>query len=658
MLSDEKGKVLGYQGIIRDVTEKKRIETALRENEAWLRAIFEASPAGIILVATDRKITFANQRMVQMFGRAHQELIGLPYYELLNESEKTVSDRKMEQLMAGEIEQVSTERRFLRKDGSDFWGFVSCRRLERPDGGLRALVGIIADITDSKKMEEQLYLVKQDWEETFNTITDMITVHDKDFNIIRANKAAEQILGLPFLDMTKAKCYEYYHGTGCPPEGCPSCQVLKTSAPSTSELYEPHLKKFIEIRAIPRLDKNNALVGLIHVVRDITEHKKLEDQFRQAQKMEAIGQLSGGIAHDFNNILSAIMGYGHLLLMKLADNDPLRSNVDQILEASDRAATLTRSLLAFSRKQTISLKLIELNGFILKFEKFLLRLIREDIEFKTVCSAGDITVMADAGQLEQVLMNLVANARDAMPEAGKLTIRTDLVHIEDEFMTLDGHGKPGEYALVTVSDTGSGMDKETQQKIFEPFFTTKEQGKGTGLGLSMVYGIIKQHAGYITVYSEPGQGTTFKIYLPAVRSHADVEPEEERKKETQVRGGSETVLVAEDDEAMRRLVSSVMGQFGYKVIEAVDGRDAVQKFMENKDRIQLIILDAIMPNMNGKQAYLEISSMRPHIKTLFVSGYTSDVISSEELSAKNVHFILKPVPPLELLRKVREILEA
>jgi len=658
LCNDEQGNILGYQGIIRDVTEKKLTEAALKESEAWLRTIFEASQSGIILVDPAGRITFANERLAEMFGCKHDEIIGTYYPDLLLASERAMGEKKMRQLIAGEIDHVITERHYQRKDGADFWGYLSGRRLVGSDNRLKTLVGIITDITELKKMEDQVYLARQDWEETFNTITDMITVHDRDFTIVNANRAAQEILGLPFLEKSSAKCYEYYHGTGCPPEGCPSCQVMKTALPSTSEMFEPHLKKFIEIRAIPRFDKGNNLIGLIHVVRDITERKKLEDQLRQAQKMEAIGQLAGGVAHDFNNILSAIMGYGHLLLMKMDDNDPLRNYVDQTLEAAERAATLTHSLLAFSRKQTISLKLINLSELVKRFEKFLLRLIREDIEFKTVCADEDITVMADTGQIEQVLMNLVANARDAMPEAGKLTIGTGLVHIEDEFMKIDGHGKPGEYALITVSDTGIGMDEKTREKIFEPFFTTKEQGKGTGLGLSMVYGIIKQHGGYVTVYSEPGRGATFKIYLPLVKPHAGAEPVEERKEAVPVRGGSETILVAEDDEALRKLASTVMHQFGYTVIEAVDGEDAVLKFIENKDRIKLIVLDAIMPNKNGKQAYDEISSIAPNIKTLFASGYTADVISPTGILEKGTYFILKPVSPIDLLKKVREILDA
>ncbi|MBI5634063.1 MAG: PAS domain S-box protein [Nitrospirae bacterium] len=658
VLFDDDGNVLGYQGIIRDVTERKRMETALRESEAWLRTIFEASQSGILLVDPEGKITFANERMAEMFGCTHEEIIGTFYPDLLLASEKAIGEKKMRQLISGEIEHIITERHYQRKDGTDFWGYLSGRRLMGPDGRLKTLVGIITDITDLKKMENQVYQAKQDWEETFNTITDMITVHDRDFNIVAANRAAQEILGLPFLEKSSAKCYEYYHGTGCPPEACPSCQVMKTALPSTTETFEPHLKKFIEIRAIPRRDKNNALIGLIHVVRDITERKKLEDQLRQAQKMEAIGQLAGGVAHDFNNILSAIMGYGHLLRMKMDDNDPLRNYVEQTLEASERAATLTHSLLAFSRKQMISLKLVNLNELVKRFEKFLLRLIREDIEFKTVCSDENITVMADTGQIEQVLMNLVANARDAMPDAGRLTIGTGLVHIEDEFMKIDGHGKAGDYAVITVSDTGIGMDEKTREKIFEPFFTTKEQGKGTGLGLSMVYGIIKQHGGYVTVYSEPGQGTTFKIYLPFVRPHAGAETAEEHKESVPLRGGSETILIAEDDEALRKLASTVMGQFGYQVIEAVDGEDAVLKFIENKDRIQLVILDAIMPKKNGRQAYDEISAIAPNVKTLFASGYSADVISPTGVLEKGMHFINKPVSPADLLRKVRGVLDA
>ncbi len=508
------------------------------------------------------------------------------------------------------------------------------------------------------EMEDQIYLAKQDWEDTFNTITDMITVHDKDFHIIRANKAAEQILGLPFLDMTKVKCYEYYHGTGCPPEGCPSCQVLKTAVATTSEIFEPHLNRFIEIRAIPRLDKNSNLIGLIHVVRDITERKKLEDQLRQPQKMEAIGQLAGGIAHDFNNILTAIIGYSHLLQLKMHESDPLRSNVAHILDASERAATLTSSLLAFSRKQVINLKLVNVNELVKKSEKLLKRLIREDIDFRTDCADGEITVMADSLQIEQVLMNLVTNARDAMPDGGSLTIKTVQVSLDQSFEKLYGYGKAGDYALVTVADTGAGMDEKTREKIFEPFFTTKEQGKGTGLGLSMVYGIVKQHDGYITVYSEPGEGTTFNIYLPAAKPQQEVLGERVDEEAAEVRGGSETILVAEDDAALRKLSQTILQQFGYTVIEAIDGEDAVMKFIENRDNVQLVVLDAIMPRKKGKEAYDDMKIMKPDIKVLFASGYTADVIGGAGLPEQGLHFIHKPLSPRDLLLKVRQILDS
>ncbi len=658
VLRDEAGDVIGYQGIMRDISEKKRIEIELKESEEWLRTIFEASPAGIVVVDPEGRITFANGSMEQIFGWAHNELAGVRYPELVHESERAIGDSTMQKLIRGDIELVAIERHYQRKDGSDFWGFLSGRRLVGSDGRLRALLGIITDITDRKKMEQQLLEIKQDWEDTFNTITDMITVHDGDFNIIRANRAAEQILNLPFLGMTKVKCYTQYHGTGCPPEGCPSCQVLKTGKSTTSEIFEPHLGRHIEIRAIPRLDRDQQLIGLIHVVRDITEHRKLEDQFRQAQKMEAVGQLAGGVAHDFNNILSAIIGYGHLLLMKMADDDPLRTNVDQIMEASERAATLTHSLLAFSRKQMISLKPVDLNDLLKKFEKFLLRLVREDIVLRVVCPDEGIVVMADSGQIEQALMNLVTNARDAMPEGGELVIRTERVHIDNEFMKLDGHGKPGDYARITVTDSGMGMDEETSKKIFEPFFTTKEQGKGTGLGLAMVYGTIKQHGGYITVRSRPGQGTTFTIFLPLVGSAVEKLRDEGAQDVQPPMRGNETILLAEDDDALRRLGSTVLGQFGYTVIEAVDGEDAIMKFVENRDRIQLVILDAIMPKKNGREVYDNIRLVAPSMKVLFASGYSSDVIGPKGITADEVEFMLKPISPKDLLKKVRNILDA
>ena len=635
--------------------EFRTIEEKLRESEIQYRSLFESSMDAIYLTRRDGPFLKVNKAALDLFGYTSEEMVGM-------DIRKVYADPNDRAAFQQEIEKNrfirDYEVRFKKKDGREIDCLLTSTLITDDGGNILGYQGIIRDITGRKQMEAQLFQAKQDWEDTFNTITDMITVHDREFNIIRANRPAQQILGLPFLDISRAKCFHYYHGTGCPPEECPSCQVLKTAAPSTSELFEPHLNKFIEIRAIPRLDKNNELAGLIHVVRDITGRKKLEDQLRQAQKMEAIGQLAGGIAHDFNNILSAIIGYGYLLQMKMADSDPLRHNVEQILEASERAATLTHSLLAFSRKQQICLKLVNMNELLRRFEKLLLRLIREDIEFTTVLAAEDITVMADSGQIEQALMNLVTNARDAMPQGGKLAISTGRVMLDEEFVRLHGFGKPGEYALLTVTDTGTGMDEATKAKIFEPFFTTKEQGRGTGLGLAMVYGIVKQHDGYISVYSQPGEGTTFRVYLPSERPQAELSGQEIQAIQVPVKGGSETMLLAEDDAALRNLGSTVLSQYGYTVIEAVDGEDAVMKFMENRDRIKLIILDVIMPKKNGKEVFDDIGILNPDMKVLFMSGYTSDIIGPRGLPAEGLNFINKPISPRDLLEKVRGVLDA
>jgi signal transduction histidine kinase/CheY-like chemotaxis protein len=386
----------------------------------------------------------------------------------------------------------------------------------------------------------------------------------------------------------------------------------------------------------------------------IREQKKLEGQLVQAQKMEAVGQLAGGIAHDFNNILTAIIGYGNLMQMKMKEDDPLRMNIDHILNSAERAARLIQSLLAFSRKQIINPQPIDLNEIVTRVEKLLLRVIGEDIKLTTICREEAVTVMADSGHIEQVLMNLATNARDAMPEGGILSIETGLVEIDDELIKTHGYGKQGKYAFISVTDSGVGMDEETRQKIFEPFFTTKEVDKGTGLGLSVIYGIIKQHDGFIDVYSEPGKGTKFKIYLPQIKAGI----KEAAKTELfSVEKGTETVLVAEDNESVRRLIKDILQQYGYKVIEAGDGEEAIENYKEQEEEIDLLLLDVIMPKRNGKEVYEEIKGMKPDVKALFLSGYSEDLLQKKGVLEKGINFIFKPVAVNDLLRKVRGVLD-
>ncbi|MDA8325048.1 MAG: ATP-binding protein [Nitrospiraceae bacterium] len=412
-------------------------------------------------------------------------------------------------------------------------------------------------------------------------------------------------------------------------------------------------KRRMTTHAVPFRNTKGEITALLAISTDVTDHRRLEEQFRHAQKMEAVGKLAGGIAHDFNNILSAIIGYADLIKAKLKDDGALAHYVEQILSASERAANLVKSLLAFSRKQEISLKPVDLNELILGFEKFILRLIREDIELTIRSNGAALIVMADSGQLEQVLMNLAANARDAMPNGGRLLIETDGVFLNEESARINNFEKPGRYALVSVTDTGVGMDQQVRKRIFDPFFTTKEIGKGTGLGLSIIYGIIEQHGGRIDVLSEPGSGTAFRIYLPLAETPSGDFTQKEAAREGLPPGGAESILVAEDDPVLRDLTSKILLESGYRVIEAENGEDAVGKFMENRGEIKLLILDVIMPRKNGKEAYQEIKKVSPGTRAIFISGYAANIINGES----QTDFISKPVSPNVLLRKVRETLD-
>ncbi|EKD37212.1 MAG: hypothetical protein ACD_75C01215G0001, partial [uncultured bacterium] len=405
----------------------------------------------------------------------------------------------------------------------------------------------------------------------------------------------------------------------------------------------------------PIRNSAGAISHFMAFMESISERKKLEEQLRQAQKMEAIGQLAGGVAHDFNNILTVIMGFGQLLQHSLPAGDPMLESMEQILDAADRATHLTRSLLAFSRKQVMLLHQVELSDLARKHAKFLVRIIGEDVTLKTYFCEEKLMVMADSGQIEQVLMNLATNARDAMPGGGELTIKTEAVQLDEEFHRMHGYGMPGRYALITVTDTGTGMDPETQQKIFEPFFTTKLPGRGTGLGLSIVYGIIKQHGGYVTIFSQRGFGTTFSIYLPL-----NVEkPQTVEQAATFVpQGGSETIFVVEDDASVGRLVESVLKRYGYNVILAGSGEEALEIYQSRSHDISLALLDVIMPKMNGKELCEKLRERSPQLKVLFLSGYTADLIQDKGIAMDGIDLIRKPAKPMELARKVREMLDA
>jgi len=394
---------------------------------------------------------------------------------------------------------------------------------------------------------------------------------------------------------------------------------------------------------------------VLAVARDVSERRQLQEQLLQSQKMEAIGQLAGGVAHDFNNILMVIMGLADMLLADDRLSDPHKAKVAQIMSSSDKAAQLTSRLLSFSRKQVVNLRMTDVYGLILSMQKFLERVIGEDVRLQTSVPRDPLYVSIDAGQIEQVLLNLVANARDAMPKGGTVRIEAAAQDVEHGFMDVNGPTKPGRYVVISVSDNGNGMDDKTRQRIFEPFYTTKEPGKGTGLGLSIVYGIVKLHHGFINVYSEPGLGTTFRLYLP-LKGDKPAHPEEEPV--LPARGGTETILVAEDEQSLRHLLEAILTGYGYRVLLAADGGEAIAKVRQDGARIDLVLMDVIMPGVNGKEAFEAIRGTCPQLPVLFMSGYTKDIIDSRGLVDAGADLLMKPLQPQELLRKVREILDA
>ncbi len=531
---------------------------------------------------------------------------------------------------------------------------------EREQELLVTIANTLAGIIVRRQAEDSLVESEQKLQAITDTAADAIILIDHEEKIIYWNSSASSMLGYSPEEImgknimviiplryrkTHALAFKIFTETGQGALLGKTYQVFAVKKDGTEIPIE------LAVSGIP-------LKGQWHaagIIRDISERKKLESQLMQAQKMEAVGQLSGGIAHDFNNILSAIVGYGNILQMKMRTDDPLREYLSQILASAERAASLTQSLLAFSRKQVISPKNIDLNESIRKVEMFLIRTIGEDIVLSTSLSEEALTIFFDPTQIEQVLMNLATNARDAMPKGGKLIIETRRVMLDDEYIRSHGFGLPGYYALLTVSDTGEGMDEQTQKKIFEPFFTTKELGRGTGLGLAIVYGIVKQNNGYINVYSEVGSGTTFKLYLPFV--NAQSEKEQHPEVQQPLRGGTETILFAEDNETVRQLNRDLLKEFGYTVIEATDGEEALQKFREHRDRISLIILDVIMPKKNGREVYEEVSRSKSNVKVIFTSGYPADLIQKENVLEKGLHFLSKPFSPQALLRTVRGVLD-
>ncbi len=643
----------------------KLTEKALRLSEEKFSKAFRSVPAGLSISSlSDGHYIEVNDTFLRDRGYTGEDIIGQRATELNMWVEPEQRVEMLSKLQESGKMVTNREVKFRTKTDEIRTMLWSAELMEF--GGERNVIAISQDITQLREVQEALRRSEEWYRSVIDYTYNWEYWIDDNGNFLYVSPSCKRITGYNPVDFMMDK------------------ELLrKIIHPDDMQLFMDHLHTIsgcgevvpIDFRIIDAEGKEKWIGHVCQGVmgsggeirgrrvsnRDITDRKRLEEerellqtQLLQAQKMEAVGQLAGGIAHDFNNIIYAISGYAHLLMDKVSVDNPARDYVVEILESADRAAEVTHGLLAFSRKQVMNVKSLDVNDILGRFKKLVPRIIGEDIEVIITLSSSKVICMADAGQIEQVLLNLVNNARDAMSKGGRLILSGQLVELDDTFIKIHGYGKSGTYVLVSVSDTGIGMNKETLAKIFEPFFTTKEFGKGTGLGLAMVYGIIKQHEGYITVYSEPGEGSTFQIYLPSAQSNAEVPA---RPVVHLPVGGTEVILVAEDDDRLRKLSKIVLTQHGYEIILARDGQEALDKFIENKDRIQLVLLDMGMPQKSGKEALNEIRRIKPDMKSIFLSGYTADRLNKDSLHDEDINLLFKPVSPKDLLRKVREILD-
>ena len=643
---------------LNEETERNR----RREAEARFSAIIDNAKSAIWVKDLDGKFLVVNAYLQNLLKMTADEAVGRTICDLLpREAVEEIAEQERQMLLAEAAVEVEESIRF--PDGPHC--FLSAKfPLKDGAGTINALGAICTDITTLKNTEallkdrEQQYRqLSQEYRTLLDHLPDGIVHLSPDLHIQWANEAAQTMFNLEEADLFSGKCcHEVFWNKASRCNACPVVRSLDSRCKELGCISPEGDGRELEIRAVPLVDKNGELAGVIEIVRDITSRRELEEQFRQAQKMESIGTLAGGIAHDFNNILSAVLGYGEFALEDLTEDHPARNSVQTIIEAGMRASHLTKDLLLFSRKQISRKEPADINLVIARIEKFIRRIIGEDIHCVTFLAKEPLVIFADSHQVDQVLMNFATNARDAMPAGGHFSISTERMELDQDFIGLHGFGSPGSYVRVTVADTGKGMDKQTAAKIFEPFYTTKEMGKGTGLGLAVVYGIIKDHQGFIRVNSEPGKGTVLTVYLPLIeneRRNNQESPGLERP-----RGGRETILLAEDDATVRELFARVLTQFGYTVVEAMNGEEAVHLFAQRQGAIDLVLFDLVMPKMNGKEAFETIQRLQPDIKAIFISGYAPENIQLKELLDLHIEILPKPVSPKNLLRTIRDLLDA
>ncbi len=620
-------------------------DTDKEELAGRLLSLMNNVPGAVYRGLKDWSVVFIGAEVERMTGYTAEEFLsGAVRWKSLIHPEDLENVRATFREAVGNREKIlRVEYRALHRDGEYRWIADRRQLVYDEEGRFLYVDGLLIDVTGRKARQDELRETHRRLDFHVAMMPLGYIVWDGDSRVAEWNPTAEKIFGWT-ADEARGRNASAFNA---PPAAGADREVLahvrKDGQPIICEWFNATLR-----------GAGGEIVGRLSMVNDITERKRLEKQLQTAQRMESVGTLAGGIAHDFNNALTGILGFAELLRRRLEGNEGALSDLDQIEHCTERASRLTRQLMTYARRQIIQPVTLDLNAVVADLMKLIRKGIGEHIEFGVRFKENLPAIFADCGQVEQVLMNLCLNSRDAMPSGGSLLIETRDVTFDAEDLDGNAYMRPGRYAVLIVSDTGVGMDPETRERVFDPFFTTKEPGKGTGLGLAMVYGIVKQHNGFINLYSEPGRGTTFKIYFPATDAVPAPAPE---KKREPIRGGTETILVAEDEEPLRGLAERTLGDLGYEVLIARDGREAVERFREC-GRISLVLLDVVMPREGGKETYAELVRERPGLKVIFMSGYSADTIHDAYVLDGGIHFLQKPFSPGALARKVREVLDA
>jgi PAS domain S-box-containing protein len=671
---DENGRVAGAVHYLSDITAAKEAErTAILQSRGQqelagrMVSLMNNVPGAVYRGLRDWSLVFIGADVKRLTGYAPEEFLSgaAKWKELIHPGDIDFVKQAFREAVHGKRQVLRVEYRVLHKDGGFRWLADRRQLVYDAEGNFAYVDGLLLDITEGKRSEEELRATYGKLQALIEASPLAIAALDPEGNVTMWNPAAERMTGwneqealgrsLPIVPKEKKREFHALLARamgGEPLTGVEVRRQRKDGSPIDLSLWTSPLR-----------GHKGVVTGVMAVLADITERKRMEEalrkseeQLRQSQKIEAIGRLAGGVAHDFNNLLTAIRGYADLLLHKLEGASPMRRDVEEIQKAGERATSLTRQLLAFSRKQVLQPKVLDLNAVVAGMDGMLRRLIGEDIDLVTALKPGLWNVQVDPGQVEQVILNLIVNARDAMPKGGKVTVETANVELDDRYARRHAVVKPGAYVMLAISDTGTGMDELTKSRLFEPFYTTKEKGKGTGLGLSTVYGIVKQSDGYIWVYSEIGKGAMFKVYLPRFGGPS---PEENREKASgSSPNGRETVLLVEDEEAVRALVRSILEGNGYTVLTASDGMEALNVGRSHGTPIHLILTDVVMPRMGGREAAESLAPHLPGVKVLYMSGYTDEAIVHHGVLEPGIPFLEKPFTPDALLRKVRQTLDA